>query len=312
MSNEEQEQSTEVEETPQPIMVNGEPVTEQVINQEISVLRERYSRNMLPEEFAQKEAQIEDDARENAVERMLLIQAAIKQFPRASKSEVTSRLNKMKREAGGPQAFYQRYGLTSADDERIRKDIAIDIRYDQFLDEITRDVPAPAEEECREFYDKNEKVFTEPERVQASHILLRQGSGMDTASVYTRLLNLKKQLEAGADFNAIAEQLSSEPGESGDLGWFVRGQMVMPFEEAAFSMQPGEISDIVQTDFGYHLIKLFDRKPEQLRPFKEAQKEISEHLWHDKKNNRIGETVDQLKNEAKIIYPDQAPAETDQ
>ena len=143
------------EDTPQEelalITVNGEAIPARVVEQEALRLRERYSRNMLPEEFAEREPEIERDARENAIERVLLAQEARKKFTKAPKSEVTSRFNKMKREAGGPQQFYQRYGLIREDDERIRADIAADVMYDQYLDELTTDVPLPSDEECEIF-----------------------------------------------------------------------------------------------------------------------------------------------------------------
>ena len=286
------------------ITVNGESIPTYVIEREISSLRERYSRNMLPEEFETKEPEIESDARENAIERVLLVQEAKRLFPKAPKSDVTSRFNKMKREAGGPQAFYQRYGLSPSDDERIRANLAVDVQYDMYLDSITGEVPSPSDEACETFYSKNEKAFVEPEAVRASHILLRGNTGMDAGSIYTRLLNLKQQLEGGADFNEIANKLSSQPGESGDLGFFTRGQMVPQFEQAAFNMEVGEISDVIQTDFGYHLIKVFERREERLRPFDEVKKEITELLWGEMKNEKIGEIVDGLKTSAEIILPE--------
>ena len=294
MSNENENQTSEVV-----ITVNGAPVHKRDIDFETAKLSERYERNMLPAEFAAKQPEIENDARENSIERCLLIQEAQKRFPKAPKSEVISRFNKMKRDAGGPQEFYKQYGLTHEDDERIRGDIAVDVQYDSFLKEITEAVPAPDDDECRAFYEKNETLFSVPELVYATHLMMQSDQGVDPATIYTRLLNLKKQIQNGIEFNAAAEQLM---GPSYDLGWFSRDKMVPAIAEAAFSMQPGEISDVVCSNHGYHLVQLEERKPERVRDFDEAKKEIREHLWNDQKNQAIGKMVDEMKTAAEIIH----------
>lgn len=134
-----------------------------------------------------------------------------------------------------------------------------------------------------EYYMSHREEFVQEEQVKASHILLPidQDSPENMAEVYAKAYELKKELEEGADFGLLARLYSEDPGskeKSGDLGFFGRGQMVPPFEEAAFSMTVGEISDPVESQFGLHIIKVTDRKPETVMPFEDVKARIDARL----------------------------------
>ncbi|HXE81602.1 MAG TPA: peptidyl-prolyl cis-trans isomerase [Vicinamibacterales bacterium] len=129
-------------------------------------------------------------------------------------------------------------------------------------------------------YRQNIDQYTTPEQVRASHILLKT-EGKDAAAVRTQAESLLKQARAGADFAALARKHSEDEGsaqQGGDLDYFGRGRMVKEFEDAAFELEPGQISDIVETQFGLHIIKVVDKKPAVVTPFEDVKAQIAEQL----------------------------------
>ena len=121
------------------------------------------------------------------------------------------------------------------------------------------------DDEVHDFYLKNQQQLSEPEQVRARHILIqvKPDAGNDEMEQAKSLLSqIKEEIRLGASFASMAKEKSQDASapQGGDLGYFQRGQMVPPFEQAAFNLAPGEISDIVQTRFGLHLIMLEDRK----------------------------------------------------
>jgi len=129
-------------------------------------------------------------------------------------------------------------------------------------------------QEIQKFYNDNIQQFQTPEQVRASHILLKT-AGKDEAEVRKQAEDILKQAKApGADFAALATKYSEDEGskaKGGDLDYFSRGRMVPEFEMAAFSMQPGQISDLVKSQFGFHIIKVVDRKAAVTKPLEEVK-----------------------------------------
>jgi peptidyl-prolyl cis-trans isomerase D len=146
------------------------------------------------------------------------------------------------------------------------------------------------------YYREHQPEFTTPEQVRASHILLKT-EGKDDATVKARAEALLKQARAGADFAELAKKNSEDEGSAkngGDLDYFGRGRMVKEFEDAAFNLQPGQISDLVKSPFGYHIIKVVDRKPASTRPLEAARQEISDRLAYERATTEaqsIAETI---------------------
>ena len=157
------------------------------------------------------------------------------------------------------------------------------------LDVVTIRIPAPdsvriPEAELRRHYDADLKNYTQEEQVKVRHILFstRAVSPTDERVAKERADSLLAAIRhEGGDFAELARRFSQEPGAAtsgGDLGWFGRGQMVKEFEDAAFALKPGEISAVVKTQFGYHILALEDRKASGTRPFAEVRSELRTQL----------------------------------
>ena len=139
----------------------------------------------------------------------------------------------------------------------------------------------PTPQEIEAFYNANLQQFSNPEQVHALHILLKTAD-KDAAAVKKQAESVLKEAKApGADFSALARKYTEDEaskGSGGDLNFFGRGAMVKAFEDAAFAMAPGQISDLVQTDYGYHIIKVLEKRPAGQRPLAEVKDQIAEQL----------------------------------
>lgn len=138
----------------------------------------------------------------------------------------------------------------------------------------------PTAQQIEAYYNENLQQFSNPEQVHALHILLKT-EGQDAAAVRKRAEAVLKEARGGADFATLARKHSEDEaskGSGGDLNFFGRGSMVKPFEDAAFSMEPGQISDLVQTDYGFHIIKLLEKRSAGQRPLAEVREQIAEQL----------------------------------
>ena len=134
--------------------------------------------------------------------------------------------------------------------------------------------------DVQRYYNDNIAQYQTPEQIRASHILLTT-AGKDEAAVRAQAEDLLKQVRAGADFAALATKFSEDEGSKvngGDLDYFSRGRMVPEFEAAAFALPPGQVSDVVKSQFGFHIIKVVDKKPAVTRTFDEVRPQIEEQL----------------------------------
>jgi peptidyl-prolyl cis-trans isomerase C len=157
-----------------------------------------------------------------------------------------------------------------------------------------------------EFYAKNQDKMSEPEAVHVQHILIRTPTQADAAAkakARAEAEAILKQLKGGADFATLAKQKSQDPGSApngGDLPFFARGQMVPPFEQAAFTLKPGEVSPVVETQFGFHIIKMVEHRAARVVPLEEARPQITDMLKQQQANEKGNAYINQLKAKSKI------------
>jgi len=164
------------------------------------------------------------------------------------------------------------------------------------------------EEDIAKFYRDNVAQFQVPEGVRARHILVafpsQKPSADEKAKAKEKAEDLNKQVRAkGADFAALAQQNSDDPGSKdrgGDLGAFPRGLMIEPFEKAAFGANKGDIVGPVETQFGYHIIKVEDKIASRTLPLEQAREDIREHLVKIKRNTTLQTNLKALRDKAKI------------
>jgi peptidyl-prolyl cis-trans isomerase C len=162
-----------------------------------------------------------------------------------------------------------------------------------------------SENEARFFFENNPQFFKKPEEVKASHILIQYKADDDEEkklAVKQKIETIQKKLAAGEDFAELAKAFSEGPSSvnGGDLGYFDRKKMVKPFADAAFALEPGQISNIVETRFGYHLIKVIDKKPKSSYEFDNIKQQLIKMLHDRKIQTETKQYLDELRKKASI------------
>jgi len=164
---------------------------------------------------------------------------------------------------------------------------------------VSQSITVP-EAELRRAYDQNKDSYRLPERVHVRHILLKTTDKPkeETAKIKIRAEELLKQIRQGADFAELAKKNSEDPGSAakgGDLDWVVRGQTVKAFEDAAFSLKPKETSNVITTEYGFHILQVLEKQEARLRPFEEVKAQSAEEL----KKQRVFDTMQNLSDQAR-------------
>ena len=162
-----------------------------------------------------------------------------------------------------------------------------------------------SDEEVRDYYDQHPYEFEHGVLVHAAHIMIKLSplaTDKERQDARQRILMIQEKVKSGEDFATLAKTYSEDSSKvnGGDLGYFGAAQMAPAFETAAFSLKPGEVSDVVATQFGYHLIKVYDRKPAGKEPFSEAGPMLKDRLFKERLNKALRDLVEKLKSEAQI------------
>ena len=166
------------------------------------------------------------------------------------------------------------------------------------IDGLRAKIVVPTADIERE-YNNNSEQYTTPEQVRASHILLKT-EGKDDAAVKAKAEDVLKQARAGGDFAELAKKFSEDTDSAkngGDLDYFGRGRMVPEFDQAVFAMQPGTISDLVKTQYGYHIIKLVDKKNATTRPLAEVRQQLTDQLAYQRAQAQAADLAQNLEKQ---------------
>ncbi len=148
-------------------------------------------------------------------------------------------------------------------------------------------------------YIENSELYSTPEQVRASHILFKT-DGKNDAEVKAKAEEVLKQARSGADFAELAKKYSEDEAtakKGGDLDYFTKGRMVPEFDQVAFSLEPGQISDLVKTQYGYHIIKVTDKKPGTTKSLDEVRQQITDQLAWEKAQTRAADLATSLEKE---------------
>ncbi len=252
----------------------------------------------------QQEA-VDKQALEQLVSAELLYQAAAKVEVKDLDKLVDEKVTQGKARFTNEKDFEKAIKDLEMDEKALRDYTRRDLLISKYIESSIVPKIKVTEEDARKFYDQNPDKFTRDETVKASHILIGvepNASAEDKKKAREKAEKLHKELVGGADFAKLAKDNSSCPSsqQGGDLGFFGKGQMVPSFEKAAFALKPGEISDVVETQFGYHVIKVTEKKPADTVAFKDAKAKIEEYLKGQKINAAVGEYIAEAKKTAKI------------
>jgi peptidyl-prolyl cis-trans isomerase C len=231
-------------------------------------------------------------------------------------AEVDAQIAKIKAQFPSDEDFSRQLAQVGQTPEQLGETIKKMLQQQRWLESQLSGKTEVSDEEAKKFYEENKTEFEQSETVKASHILFRVNKE-DSEEVVNQKLKAAQGAEArakkGEDFSALAKELSEEPGakeSGGDLGFFPKDRMVPEFAEVAFSEKVGEISNPVRTQFGWHVIKVTEKKPAGTLPYDEVKAQLITYLKAKKQEEAAQQVLKSLRDSAKIenTLPPPAPA----
>jgi parvulin-like peptidyl-prolyl isomerase len=234
-------------------------------------------------------------------ERRILLAAAAKAKTAVTAEEFDAAMQAQYARAGGEQGFLDTLQKAEIGIDHVKRSLRETMVINKYLESVTAAGVKVAEEDIRKAYEESK---TADKTASVRHILLlTQGkTDQEKAAAKARIEDILAKAKAGADFADLAKQYSEDGGSKENGGLyenFPRGRMVKPFEDAAFSVPVGEISGVVETTYGYHILKVIDRKKET-RSFEELRPELETRLKQEKQGTVVQDYVQSLKDKAKF------------
>jgi parvulin-like peptidyl-prolyl isomerase len=250
--------------------------------------------------------QLRIEAMDLMIEQELVKQAAENEGIAGDPAEVDKQIAELRDVFDTDEQFRMKLEADGYTEETYRRHVQRMAAAKVYLDRIRADASDVRDSEVEQFYEENEDRLTLPEQVRVRHILLTwkpMGTQDDRAAIREQMEPILERARAGEDFAALAREFSEDSatkGNGGDTGFFYRGTMVPAFEQAAFALQPGEVSDPVDTVFGVHIIKLEERQEARLLPLDEVREQLRDHVREEKMEAAVDAKVDELRAAADV------------
>lgn len=280
--------------------VNGQPVTRTDFDRLVSNIEA--GRGPIPPE---RRDEVLRAALDQLITYTLMKQEAAARKLVVAEADVESQLQQMQKQFPNDAEFKKALTARNTSVDQLKADARTDMAIDRMVEAELATTTAATEAEAKAFYDQNPDKFQQGEAVRASHILIMANGKADEATKKAARAEadaLLKRARAGEDFAALAKEHSDDGSkeQGGDLGFFQRGRMVPEFDKAAFALEPNQISDVVTTQFGYHIIKLMEKKGATTVPYDQVKGQIVEYLTNQKKQQRVEAFIEEAKKRATI------------
>lgn len=297
------------------LTVDGTPITEDDIREMLTSRYGRQLQQMPPEQLAMIQQQMQQMIIGDLISKTLLINAATKEGFEASDKQVAEKIEEISKNIPEGVSFEEFAQSAGVSIDRIKSQIGDDIKIRQLIDKVTADVKEPESADVKKYYDEHPDEFQQRESVEACHILISTKGITDETELAAKKKqaeDLQKELTDSKEdkFAELATEHSDCPSkaEGGSLGTFGKGQMVPEFEQAAFTQKVGEIGAPIKTDFGYHIIKVTDKKEARAIPLAEIEKELAANLFEQRKGEKVDSYLTTLRDKAVIETPNMPKA----
>jgi peptidyl-prolyl cis-trans isomerase C len=290
--------------------VNDIEITDRDVDRTLQKLLLEFEDQIPPDQIEQVRPGLKQQAIESLVNQSLLMQEADRKGIEPDKKVVDARFEDIAGRFPRPEDFRTVLDSMGFSEQTFRAELGRNQKIESLLAEEVGAFEEATEEDVEAFYRENPEDFTVQEKVRASHILISSDPGDPDALRMEKRLEvsrLRGEIQRGGDFGLLASRHSGCPtrDQGGDLGFFERGRMEKPFEDAAFNLKPGEVSEIVETQFGFHLIKTTERQEAGILPLEEVRDKIFAFLNGRKNEKKIGEYLEKLRQTATIQYAEE-------
>ncbi|MHC4458986.1 MAG: peptidylprolyl isomerase, partial [Planctomycetota bacterium] len=300
------------------VTVNGVDITESQVEEQIKPQLDRLaarSQKLPPQFIEQYKQRLRGQILERMIVQQLLDQKVKENKIKVTEEDVTKKLEEMASSQSPPlslEDFESLVKTTGQSLDQIKERIRKGLGYEKLIEAQREGKKDITEDDARKYYSEHSEQFKTPEQVRASHILIKPDAAdpnkdpnQAKAEAKAKAQDLLNKIKEDADFAELAKANSACPSSAGggDLKFFRKGQMVPPFEKTAFSLKVGQVSDVVETRFGYHIIKVTDRKEASVTTFEQAKEDISKRLSQEEQNKFAQQYIESLKSQANIVYP---------
>jgi len=285
-------------------VVNGTVITQGDLDREMIRVYQQLSRTGKPFNESQFPG-IKKEVLETLIRQELLYLESQSKGVKVEEKIVNEQFDNLKKRFSSEDEFKSALLKGNTSETALKSQMRKRMAIQQYVDKEFVQKVKVSEKEVKVYYAGHPDMFKAPEQVRARHILIKVDPGTEESKkskARKKLKEVQKKLRNGEKFEALAKEYSEGPSnvKGGDLGYFRRGQMVKPFEEAAFSLPPGKVSDIVETRFGYHLIEVIDKKPESLVAYEQVKDKLQDYLKQKKVREKVNGHIEKLKGKAKV------------
>jgi peptidyl-prolyl cis-trans isomerase C len=284
--------------------INGVVITKEQFDKELNIHLDRVARQgrQMPDEQL---ANLKNDILEGLIEREVLYQESQKAGIKINGQKIDEQLADIRKRFPSEAEYKTALGKMNLTEDEVKMQISRGLAIRALIEQQVSSKIVITDAQTKAYYDGNPQMFKQPAQVKASHILIKVDAGADEAikaEARKKIETVQEKVKAGGDFAELAKEFSEGPSNTrgGDLGFFRRGQMVKPFEDAAFTMKANEVSDIIETRFGYHLIKVYGIKPEQSLAYADVKDKLKQRMKQEQVEKDANLYISQLKKNAKI------------
>lgn len=291
----------------QTIKVNGQVIPEEAVQFELERLVRFYAEHGMSQEQIRAQLQtLAQQAAQQAIGTKLLLDEAAKLDIPVSDGEIEAQVVKIVEQVGGREAFQAALANQKTTEAEFRDQLKRGKRVDKLVEKAVAAVQEPTEKDIQAYFAEHKDEFQTAERVLAQHILVSPDGDTQTSKDEARakISAIRERVLSGKKFDdeAAAHSMCPSGKEGGSLGWFGRGMMVPEFDQAAFALRKGEVSDVIETQFGYHIILKTDHEEAREADFDEARDKIRDLLRHARRGEAMTAYVEELKAKAEIVY----------
>ena len=289
-------------------IVNGTEISKEAVSFELDRLVRFYmSHSMSMDEVKKNLPKLEEKALEQAIGAKLLLDRSMQLDIPVSAADIDAEIAKVVTQVGGEENYRKALAAQNITEEAFRKEIEKGARVNKLVEQACSSVPEPTEEDVTAYYEAHKDDFVSPPEVLCQHILVKSEEGdipEAKSAAFEKIRAIRERVVAGADFAEEAKANSDCPSgaEGGSLGWFGRGMMVPEFDKAAFEMKKGETSDIVTTQFGYHIIYKADERGGEAKTLVDVHDQLKDLLRHEARGRAMDAFVSELRENAQIEY----------
>lgn len=288
--------------------VNGFEVNKQAVGFELDRLVRFYmSHGMSMQEIKDNLAKLQEKALDQAIGARLLLERSQQLDVPVTAADIDAEIAKVIEQVGGEENFKKALAAQNISEDDFRKELEKGARVNKLVEQACTGVEEPTEQDVTDFYEAHKSEYVTEPKVLCQHILVKvedNSTSDEKSAAFEKILAIKERIAAGGNFAEEAEKNSDCPSgrEGGSLGWFGPGMMVPEFDKVAFEMKKGEVSGVVTTQFGYHIIYKADEQPGGQQTLVDVHDQIKDLLRHEARGKAVDAFVAELRDKAEIEF----------